>query len=308
MYVLGSRRPMHKDALAMCNDAHVDWDDLRFVLALSRAASLGGAGDALGVTHTTVGRRLKRLEADLGVRLFDRRPDGFFPTPAGIDLTEVATEVETRLLEAEGRVKGLDSALEGTLHVSTLDWLFEEYVEVFASFCERYPAVELTVGCTPTNVSLFRRETDVALRLTNSPPETLVGRRLSDVQFAVYGHRRFAGQDWACVPWLHWEEGTEMARWLDGWLAEQAPGAQTALRLGQDTLVRRSALKRGMGVHPLPCFEGDREPDLVQIGPVLTSFTRGLWVLTLPALSRTRRVRAFVEHLTAHARRAAGRA
>jgi len=277
----------------------MDWDDLRYVLAVTRHGSLSSAGTALGVRHTTVSRRLQRLESRLGVRLFDRTPDGFVPTAAGVDLTEVATETEAAVLRAEGRVKGQDTALAGELRVSTLDWLFEAHADVFTSFCQRYPSVTLTVLATEAEVSLFRREADVALRLTNTPPETVVGRRVGSVRFAVYGSRSLVGDGggaWGSYPWLHWDERTEMARWLDGWLKENAPGAAVSLRLGENTLVRRAAMRQGLGVHPLPCTEGDRDPDLVRVGPVLDDFTRGLWLLTLPALRHTRRVRAFLDH------------
>ena len=287
----------------------MDWDDLRYVLAVTRKGSLSGAGAALGVTHTTVGRRLERLESVLGVRLFDRTPEGFSPTAAGVELAQVAAEAETAILRAEGRVKGHDLALDGALRVSTLDWIFEAHADVFASFCARYPAVSLTVVATETEVSLFRREADIALRLTNTPPDTVVGRRVGEVDFAVYGHRDLVtdpAAPWSAYPWLHWDERTEMARWLDGWLAAHAPGARVTLRLGESTLLRRAAMRRGVGVHPLPIPEGDRDPELVRIGPVLHGLTRGLWLLTLPALRHTRRVRAFLDHFAVGCHPAAG--
>jgi DNA-binding transcriptional LysR family regulator len=223
------------------------------------------------------------------------------PTPAGIDLTEVAEATERAILRAEGRVKGLDDTLQGALRLSTLDWIFEAYAHVLASFCARYPGVSLTVLTTGTEVSLFRREADVVLRLTNTPPETLVGRRLTALPFAVYGHERLVtdpSAPWEDYPWLHWDERTEMARWLDAWLKHHAPGARVTLRTGEDTLVRRAALQQGIGVHPLPVLEGDRIPELVRIGPVLDAFTRDLWLLTLPALRLTRRVRALLDHVS----------
>lgn len=278
----------------------MDWDDLRFVLAIAKQGSLSAAGERLGVTHTTISRRLSRLESDLGARLFDRRPDGFHPTPAGLDLCEVAEEIEARLLGAEARIKGQDEQIEGRLRVTTLDFLFEAFADVFASFCERYPGVALTVSVTEDEVSLYRREADVALRLTNTPPETLLGRKVGEVRFAIYGHRRLLSEttELSELPWLHWDERLEgYTRWLDGFLAQRAPGARVALRLGESTLSRRAALQAGMGVHPLPCFEGDELPDLVRVGPVLEEYTRELWLLTLPALRSARRVRVFLDHV-----------
>ncbi|MCB9693803.1 MAG: LysR family transcriptional regulator [Alphaproteobacteria bacterium] len=287
----------------------MDWDDLRMVLAVGRCGTLSGATVSLRVAHTTVGRRLDRIERDLGVRLFDRTPDGFAPTDAGVEIIALAERTEAAVLEAETRVRGRDAAPDGPLRVTTLDFLLEAHAEVFASFCEAHPDIELTVSVTEEEVSLFRREADVALRMTNRPPTTLVGRKVGRVEFAVYGHRDLVGstQDWSALPWLHWDEKLEhLSRWLDGFLAEHAPGARIALRLGESTLARRSALLAGIGVHPLSTLEGDRFPELVRVGPVLDAFSRDLWLLTLPALRRTRRVRAFVDHVGRALRGSAG--
>jgi DNA-binding transcriptional LysR family regulator len=279
----------------------MDWDDLRFLLAIGRRGSLSGAGEALGVSHTTVGRRLGRLESALGVRLFDRTPDGFQPTDAGADLLQVAADVEEGIHRAEGRVRGRDTTLRGELRISTLDLLFDAFAPVFGSFRERCPGIALTVTATEAQVSLFRRQADVAFRMTNTPPETLIGRRVGHVDFAVYGHRDLVGDtdDWNALPWLHWDEHLhDYVRWLDGWLARVAPDAPIAMRLGENTLLRRAAIHQGIGVHPLPCRYGDAQADLVRVGPVLTDFRRTLWLLTLPALASTPRVRAFIEHVS----------
>ncbi|MEM6732613.1 MAG: LysR family transcriptional regulator, partial [Myxococcota bacterium] len=62
--------------LDVCNHARVDWNDLIYVLAVSREGNLLSAAKALGVARTTASRRLSSLEAGLGVTLFDRTPDG----------------------------------------------------------------------------------------------------------------------------------------------------------------------------------------------------------------------------------------
>ncbi|MEZ4317217.1 MAG: LysR family transcriptional regulator [Myxococcota bacterium] len=279
----------------------MDWDALRFVLAIGRHRTLSAAGAALGVRHSTVGRQLARLEAELGVRLFDRTPEGFVPTDSGVELVELGEALEARIHGVEARVRGQDQQLEGALRVSTLDMLFEAFADVYASFRTRYPGIELTVTCTETEVSLFRREADVAVRMTNTPPETLVGRRLGEVRFAIYGQRALVGEcpDPNALPWLHWDERLDAyVRWMDGFKAEVAPDAPLAMRLGEGTLIRRAAIRQGIGIHPLPCFEGDRYDDLVRLGPGMEGYTRQLWLLTLPALRDTRRVRAFSAHFT----------
>ncbi len=279
----------------------MDWDDLRYVLAISRDQTLSRASISLGVTHTTVGRRLRTVEQALGVRLFDRTPDGFTPTAAGQDIAQVAERLEGEVLSLEGRVLGRDAQLQGTLRVSTLDLLFRCHHAAFSSFMARYPSIELTVTSTDEEVSLTRREADVALRMTNAPPEHLVGRKLGRVEFAVFASRALVervGVDapYDAFPWLHWDERLNM-RWLDQWLAKHAPKATIAMRVGPGTPMLRQAILAGIGVHFLAEFEGASDPELRRIGPIDPSFGRDLWLLTLPDLRHTNRIRAFMDHM-----------
>lgn len=292
-------RAMRNIGSLPCNDVHMEWDDLRYVLAIHREKTLSGAATSLGVTRTTVGRRLKEAEGRLGVRLFDRTGDGFAPTAAGDELADTAVRLEAEIHVAEGRLLGRDAELRGRLRVSTVDFLFAGFADVFVGFMRRYPGVDVTVGVTNEQVSLVRREADVALRIGNSPVDRLVGRRVGRMQFEAYAARSLvdrvgAGAALGDFPWLHGDERSD-GRWLDGWLAKNAPGAKIAFRC-DDHAVRRRALSLGVGVHFLPCFDGDADPNLVRIGARLTAEARDLWVLTLPELRNNSRIRAFMDH------------
>ncbi|MCB9698550.1 MAG: LysR family transcriptional regulator [Alphaproteobacteria bacterium] len=279
----------------------MDWDDLRYVLALSRGRTLARAAQTLGVTHTTVGRRLRNIEQGLGVRLFDRTPEGFLPTPAGQDLTAAAEGIEGEVLAAEARVLGRDSELRGPLRVSTMDMLYCGFQDLFASFVQRYPNVELTVTTSLDHVSLTRREADVALRMTRTPPEELVGRRVGQVQFAVYAAASLVasvGPDAPLgdYPWIGWDQRLDH-RWFDAWLADHAPGARVAIRFDDSGRAREKAVRDGLGVHFMACFEGDALPGVVRVSPILEPFAYDLWLLTLGDLRSTSRVRAFLDHM-----------
>lgn len=275
------------------------WDDLRSVLAVSKHGSLSGAARELDVTHTTIGRRLTELERSLGARLFERTPSGFQLTPAGQDVVSVAERVEREVLELEGRVLGRDVRLTGPLRVSTMDILFRRYQPVFASFLERYPGIELTVSATDDEASLVRRQADIVIRMTDTPPELLVGRRVDDVTFAPYASKALAAKvgpraPLSNYPWLHWDERLNPV-WFDAVLAKVAPGARIGVRLDVPSLALREAVAGGLGIQYLATFEGDSDARLTRVGARGT-VSRGVWLLTLQSLRTMPRVRAFIDH------------
>jgi len=285
----------------------MDWDDLRYVLAVSRAQSLSVAAARLGVSHTTVGRRIRNIEEVLGVRLFDRTPDAFIVTPAGQDIAEVAEKVEAEVLLLEGRVLGRDAQLQGRVRVATMDMLFRRYHTAFSSFMQRYPLVDLTVIASDELVSLPRREADVAIRMTNKPPEYLVGRKVGRVSFCVFGEQAMVERmgkraGYADFPWIHWDERLDV-RPMDEWFEKKAPGARIALRLGVTGTamsMARDTVATGIGVHFLATFDGDSDPRLARIGEPETQFDNDVWLLTLPDLRNSNRIRAFMEHMGEH--------
>ncbi|MFO0548664.1 MAG: LysR family transcriptional regulator [Polyangiaceae bacterium] len=285
----------------------MNWDDLRYVLAVARERTLTKAAERLGATHTTVGRRLRGIEEALGTRLFDQTPDGFVLTSEGDEVARVASRMEQELLSLESRVIGGDARLCGPLRVATMDLLFKLYRASFRSFVERYPDVELTLASSDAEVSLPHREADVALRMTNTPPEDLVGRKVDRIEFAVFASKTLVdrmGPDakLADYPWLGWDEHLPNMRWLEDWLAQHAPGAEIVMRLDVGTSMVREAIAAGVGAHFLSCFEAERDPELVRVGPVAPEFSRDVWLVTQRALTTNSRVRAFMDHMDASIR------
>lgn len=281
----------------------MDWDDLRLVLAVGRATRLVGAARTLGVRHSTVSRRLAALEEQLGAKLFERRPDGYVATPAGAALIESATRMEAEVLDLDRRLLGQDKRLSGTLRFTSLGLLIRTLSPDMRAFCEAYPGIELSVLATSEVASLSRREADVALRATSSPPPGLVGRRVSQVHFRVYGERslveRIGGPDapLSRFPWVGWDPRAQ-ARVTHAWMRRNVPEARIAARV--DSVVTLLAfVKSGIGIAFLPCLDGDAEPDLVPLLDADEDFGIQLWLLTHPDLRQTARVRAFMDHMGA---------
>ena len=188
----------------------MNWDDLKVLLALSRAGSTRKAAAMLGVSNTTVMRRLESLEEGVGGRLFDRTPDGFKETPLGGQLIPVATEVEETLVEAERRVSGKDSELSGRIKLSLPAVPVTHLAEAVAEFAVQYPRIELDITVSDHPVDLARREADIAVRgipKHKRPPKDIVGIKLGRISLGVLRPQGFTQRSLPRAPRVNLHSG-----------------------------------------------------------------------------------------------------
>lgn len=251
----------------------------------------------LDLQHSTVSRRMRKLEQDLGARLFDKVPSGYELTPAGEKLMRAAVRMERELLEVDGELSGKDLRPSGTLKVTAIDNMATTVLmPMFAEFSRHFPDVTLHLMVSNSDVSLAQREADVAIRLTNTPPETLVGKRVATVASAVYASPSYIeriGREGRQAQWL----GVECCVFHKSW-TRQACGEQPHRFVVDDTLLTQAALREGMGVSILPCFMGDSDPRLQRFDDPQPGWNLGLWILLHPDLRRTARVLAFRDFMT----------
>ncbi len=276
----------------------MDWNNLHFLLVVSRSSTMTEAGARLGVAQTTVARRLDTLEETLGVQLVERRRDGVSLTEEGAEAVRLAEQMEDLTLTLERSVLNGNERLSGKVTITTIDMITAYHPDLFADFSKAYPNIEVGVVTGYKLRSLARREADIALRFTMSPAEHLYGRRLVRCEYAVYGTRELVkvhGTDVKkeAYPWLSWYEssGARMIKWMKN----NAPQATIVCRYDA-VLSLHAAAKAGAGVTFLPCIYGDADPTLVRLlGPV-DEFGYDLWVLTHPDLARTARIKAFLHY------------
>ncbi|WP_028136219.1 LysR family transcriptional regulator [Bradyrhizobium japonicum] len=269
----------------------IEWNDLRFMLAVAEQGGLAGAARALGVNRTTVLRRVKAFERTHQCRLFERLHTGYGLTAGGEQLLATARHVSDAVADLERRLAGRDLQMHGTLRVATTDTLAAATLpQHLAAFRVRHPAViiELVVGNIPAN--LTRREADVAVRPMTGPPEVLRGRRVCGLAFGIY-----AAPGAHAGPWLVPDDslsGTVVGRWTRA----NVPGVEIAAR-ADSLLALRDLASAGLGRTVLPCYLGEAAGGLIRVGEVLPDAKSELWLLTHEDLSRTARVRAFTEFM-----------
>ncbi len=278
----------------------VDWDDIRYFLAVARTGSLTDAALELTVSYSTVSRRLAALEEGLGSRLFERLASGYELTAAGVEMRESARRMEAEFAQLSRQVLGRDARLAGRLRVATTDALATSFMPDLAAFTRQYPEIEIDLLSSPAPAELAMREAEVALLATDRPPESLVGRRLARLSSALYASRAYLEErpdieDLSSHVWVGWEQGMQhipAARWM----SENQPDARVVCRVSTGTALR-AAVQAGVGIAHLLCFMAEDDPLLRRVRPPEPALETSLWLLTHEDLAATGRVRVFLDVL-----------
>ena len=272
----------------------MDWNDLRYVLAVSRAGTLAAAARRLRVNQTTVARRLAAAERVLGARLFERIDGSLRPTRAGEAAIGQAARVEHEVEALKRGIAGSDAKVAGSVRLTAVPVLVNRLlVPALAELHAAYPGLRLELIADSRNASLTRREADIALRLAR--PESgraVLARRLGHVAYAVYGPRRRTGE----LPWISYDESLAhlpQARWIERARGEE-PVAPVAV---SDAEAIMQTVRAGFGKSLLPCFAADADAGLRRLGDGKVVLTRELWLLTHGALRHHARIAAVVDWL-----------
>jgi len=282
----------------------MNWDDARVALAFARGGNASAAARALGVSHTTVLRRLQALEADLEQRLVDRTPEGPRLTPAGRELARLAEEMEATAATIERRLLGGETRLEGLVRVTATEALGARFLTPhLVEFQRVHPAVEVELVTDTRSLSLARREADVAVRLLRPTEPSSIRKRVGEIGYAAYatpaylkGRRerpRLVGYDQRLA-------GPETER-----LAADYPDGRFVFRSGSTGALLAAALAGG-GIAMIPCFLGDAEPRLRRLEVPRAIPPSEIWLAIHRDLRRTARAAALFDFLAdlfrAHAR------
>lgn len=279
----------------------IAWDDFRLVRAIAESGTLAGAAEQLNVNHSTIFRRLGTLEAQLGARLFERARSGYVPTPTGEEMIRLAERMADEVLAVERRITGQDLRPSGELRVTTNDTLLVHMLTpIFATFRTAYPEIRLDVVISNQSLSLSKRDADVAIRASDRPGDTLVGRRIATIAWGIYCRADLApplplaAGDLRRHDWVGFSDN----------LAAIKPAKWLRERVGEEKLVYRintvlglaEAAAAGIGLAVLPCFIAAVTPGLVRLTGPQQEMDSGLWLLTHPDIRATARVRTFMEH------------
>jgi len=273
----------------------MNWDDLRAFLAVAQLGSLRRAAEALGVTQPTIARRLRMLEANLGLPLFERDREGHRLTAAGAALLPEARSVETAALRFERRTHGLIDRLAETVRVGAGEWAALLLARKLPGIADG-PRIELVETRALSHSGGWIPE--IVVRHGLPVAGDSLTRRVGSLGCAIYGVTDFAygralplaPADLTTLPWLGFVEEQEHYVTMR-WLREQMRDRPPAARLMRTDLMIEAAIG-GVGVAVLPCFLGDAVPKLMRLSAAVDALRADYWVITHPDLSRNPSVRA----------------
>lgn len=275
----------------------LNWSDLRYVMAVAHTRALAAAARSLGVNETTVARRIACAEQSLGSKLFDRMDGALVPTAAG----EIAVEHAERMLAEINLLKsaaaGMDGSVTGAVRVSSIPLIVNRIlIPALRDLYSAHPQLRIEAVAEPRNISLTRREADIALRMARPDRENkVVTRRIAKLPYAVYGPSRRRARS---LPWITYDmnmAGLPHVAWIEKAIKLDREG-HPSLTVN-DSEVALHAIKAGVGKSLLPCAIGDREPGLTRLSGTQPILDRELWLLVLPEFRNLARIRAVIDWL-----------
>lgn len=273
----------------------MEWDDLRYVLAAARSGSFFGASKLLKVSHTTVGRRIKTLETDLGSALFRRDRDGCEPTEVALRLLPLAERVEREMRDVGRLAAGVSEQAAGLVEVHTAAWVLRRLlVPALPAFYADYPKIQLHfVGdiVEPASISAVPV---ISIRFSVMPGRGDIETKLADLNYSVFGPR---GKDHRPLPWVTNYGGQVMLSTYK-WLLDQNIPEDRVFLLADDADLVATAISTGQFKGLIPDIVGQTFPGIDRVsegGPDLVRTVRAIVARHVAARPEVRAVLTWIE-------------
>ncbi|MGB5724166.1 MAG: LysR family transcriptional regulator [Parasphingorhabdus sp.] len=279
----------------------LDWNDLRYFLAVARSGSTLAAAKHLRVSQSTISRRVTALEDEIGVKLFIRKASGYSLTPRGKSVLPAAESVEAAALSFSDSIAAEARRIAGTVRLTTVESAANAWIiPTLGLLRARYPDLRVEIMTSDRNLDLLRGEADVALRFGEKPTEeTLIVRHLIDMQETFYAHQNLVAE--LGMP----DDLAEIARYplimpmerdgtINRWLIENFSDAEIAHRANTLSSIIAS-VRSGVGASILPCLMGDDTRGLVRLLPPIAELTTPGWMVTTDDARRQPHIRALID-------------
>ncbi len=277
----------------------LDWGDLLYLYTLANSDSLMDAAEKLEVNRTTVSRKIENLEDALGAKLFVKSGRDLVLTDFGHAALQSAEAVKDQVGLLKLRARDEGQALAGVVRITATPRLCALIEPELTEFIRENPDVKIELSASMATEDLEKLESDIALRLTKKPPETLIGVKLADPASALYTNRAYSQEI------TKTNKGLSGLRFIDSVGALAAKGwLETELHYTPNIVMRCNStdlvihyVRSGVGAAYLPCYVGELEEDLVRVSEVRRSKVADLWLLYPEQYRDSARVKAVAQVL-----------
>lgn len=279
------------------------WDLYGAFLAVMQHRSLSGASRALGVAQPTVRRQIESLEAQLGVSLFTRSPNGLLPTELA---KATVPHAEAIAASARAFVRAASAPADreaGTVRVTSSEMVGAEVLPaILARLSIKHPQIQIELVLDDRNQDLLRREADVAVRMIAPTQKGLVQRRAGTIELGFFASEAYVTRrgvpEKASALSEHALIGPDRSRaMLDGLgRAGLALGPRDFVLRTDSTIAQLAAVRAGVGIGVAQLPLARAPVPLVRVLPRVR-FTLDAWVVTHEDLKGLARVRVVIDHL-----------
>lgn len=255
---------------------HDDWNDYQVFLSVARSGKLAQAARTLGVDATTIGRRLRRLEARLEATLFEQTREGQVLTEAGERLL-LRVEAMARAAASIPERSGSSGGLSGSIRISVSEgfgsWFLARHLKDFAGL---HPNLTIDLVASSGFLSPSKREADIAVVLSRPKAGPLISRKLSDYALRLYASPVYLAEQGIPASPEALAQGHRLIGYVPDllyapelrYLNEICPDRELLPDIRSSSINAQHALvASGAGIGVLPCFIGDADPNLVPVFP-----------------------------------------
>lgn len=277
---------------------HLDWDDLKILVAIARSGTLRAAAASCGLSAPTLSRRLSELERQLGEPLIDRVPSGCTVTAFGARVLVWAEQMEelAHRIERAADVTG-NAGPKGIVRINAVEWPSYVLLKLLGSFQDRLPGLSIEVLTSQAPYNLARREADIALWSECPEEGDLYVRRIGKIRFGLYCSRDYflrhktaiASRDWAGLSFVGYDDrqgSHPVTQWMKTLNGAPAPSLRSSYGTGVF-----DAVLGGSGLGVLAQLAGRTTSELVCVEKHIKVLDQDVWMVLHPALRESERIR-----------------
>ncbi|HTF97289.1 MAG TPA: LysR family transcriptional regulator [Cellvibrio sp.] len=252
--------------------ATIGWELYRSFLSVLNEGSLSGAARAMGVAQPTIGRHIAALEKAFGLTLFTRSQLGLIPTEAALDLKSYAEEMSSMAAALKRAAESQGEGIRGVVRISASEVMGAEVLPPIITTLQReHPKLKIEMVLTNRLQNLLHREADIAIRMIQPKQESLIARRLGEVELGFHAHKNYLNDRGTPLSWKDFSQHSiigfdEETPFLRSARRSTPAWNRDAFSVRTDSdLAQLALIRSGCGIGVCQVGLAKRDPQLVRV-------------------------------------------